>query len=417
MNFRENSLGLGIVTLFNNTPPQAARTQARVFESLASTLATSSANHLTPDPRVKVSVVLPTFNERENLTEAVAVVREALGTSPDWELIVVDDDSPDGTWKLAEQLARQDRRIKSYQRLGARGLSSAIVAGFGVAVGENLVVMDADLQHDATKIPELVAALETAPLALGTRYASGGGVGLWNPVRRTLSRLASLACNLALGIAVSDPMSGFFAVRREAFQQMSSRLNPRGYKLLMEILAIMGPSQVAEVPYVFAPRKNGHSKLSALVIGDFAFALIELLSRSVISPRFVKYALVGTSGILVFGLVEWSLVTLADSLSLGTIDTIALAVSVFSNYALNNFWTFRDRCHRSASQIIRGLALFGAVCAMGALISRAVGAYLTTPLDDTGWQALAVPLGFALATLWNYFLNHDLTWRGHALSA
>lgn len=417
MILRETPRGMGILSFFSTAPSPSMSGFVHATRRSKPTPVKRTPPPPATRPTIKISVVLPTFNERQNLIPAVAAVREALGSGEDWELIVVDDDSPDETWKQAEQLTVEDRRIRSYRRFGARGLSSAIVTGLGLAAGESLVVMDADLQHDATKIPALVAALDNAPLALGTRYAAGGSVGLWSPVRRALSRLASLACNLVLGIAVSDPMSGFFAIRRESFQQMSSRLNPRGYKLLMEMLAVMGPTEVAEVPYVFAPRQRGESKLSPVVLGDFAFALIELLTRSIISPRFVKYALVGTNGILVFGLAEWSLVTVATSLSFGRVDVIAWAVSMLSNYALNNLWTFRDRGHRSAPQIFRGVVLFGSVCAVGALINWSVSAGLAAPLGQMGWPALAAPAGFAIATLWNYFLNHDLTWRGHALAA
>lgn len=367
------------------------------------------------DCRVRVSLVVPTYNERESLPIFVAELRAVLGDKADWELIVVDDDSPDETWKVAEALAAVDRRIRVFRRLDCRGLSSAVVAGLSMAGGERVVVMDADLQHDMTQVPKLVAALANSPLAVGTRYARGGGVGGWGRGRVVISRLATVACNLVLGLEVSDPMSGFFAVRREEFNRISSRLNPRGYKILMELMAVMRPARVEEVPYVFAPRRCGESKLSARVAWEFGFALIELLTRSMVSPRFLKFALVGLSGVGVYALVRWALVSWFGQIDSGALTVIAVGISAMSNYIWNNAWTFRDRCHVSLPAVVRGVVLFGLVAGTGAMISRAVAGYLAGPMELLGWSLIAPAAGFAIATLWNYFLNHDLTWRGHAL--
>ena len=365
---------------------------------------------------MRVSVVVPTYNERESLPLLVNALRDVMGNETDWELIVVDDDSPDETWKVAEDMASKDRRIRIYRRLDCRGLSSAVVAGLSMAGGERVVVMDADLQHDVTRVPQLVAALDDTPLAAGTRYAPGGGVGGWGRGRVALSQAATVVCNLVLGLAVSDPMSGFFAVRREEFNRISSRLNPRGYKILMELMVVMRPARVEEIPYVFAPRVCGESKLSTRVVWDFGFALIELLTRSVVSPRFLKYGLVGLSGVGVYALTRSGLLSGFGQAEAGVITAAAVGVSAVSNYVLNNVWTFRDRRHVSLPAVVRGVMLFGLVSGTGALISRAVAGYLSGPAEGLGWGVLAPAMGFAIATLWNYFLNHDLTWRGHAVS-
>lgn len=377
----------------------------------------AAQSHGSLDFQVRISVVIPTYNERESLPMFVTALRDVLGNKTDWELIVVDDDSPDETWKVAEELAAEDRRIRIFRRLDCRGLSSAVVAGLSVAGGERVVVMDADLQHDVTRVPQLLAALDDAPLAVGTRYASGGGVGHWGRGRVVLSRAATVACNLVLGLSVSDPMSGFFAVRREEFNRISSQLNPRGYKILMELMAVMRPARVEEVPYVFAPRQCGESKLSARVAWEFGFALIELLTRSVVSPRFLKFALVGLSGVGVYSLARWMLLKGFGGIETSTLTIGAVGVSALSNYIWNNAWTFRDRRHVSLPAIVRGVVLFGLVAGTGAVISRAVATYFVGPADAMGFAILAPATGFAIATLWNYFLNHDLTWRGHALPA
>lgn len=361
--------------------------------------------------KVAISIILPTYNERENLPVVVAQVARALGAAGDWELVVVDDDSPDGTWQLAGQLAEVDPRIRVHRRQDRRGLSSAIVEGLSLARGERLVVMDADLQHDVAQVPALVAALDVAPVAIGTRYAGNGGVGEWSRGRTLLSRLATVACQVALGVAVSDPMSGFFAIRRETFRSIEPQLNPRGYKILMEILHLTRPAQTAEVPYVFAPRRAGESKLCGRVVWDFGYSLVELVVRSLFSPRFLKYALVGLSGIAVQGAARgWLWSELGPA---GWATELSIATAAVSNYAFNNVWTFRDRMHRGAVTLARGLALFLLVSGTGALINHAVGRYLQ---DATGLPLLVTAaVGLGVGTLWNFYLNLDLTWRGHAL--
>ena len=356
------------------------------------------------------TIVIPTYNERDSIPLAIVAVQRALAGRSDWEILVVDDDSPDRTWELVEQLSHADPRIRCYRRLDRKGLSSAIVDGLSLGLGERLLVMDADLQHDISKVPDLLAALADAPVSIGTRYAKGGDTGQWSKRRLALSKFATVACQAVLGIGASDPMSGFFAIRRHDFLEVAPRLNPRGYKILMEILYLMGRVKVAEVPYVFAPRQAGESKLSGQVVWDFALSLVELLTRQLISARFIKYAAVGLSGVAVqygafYGL--WRHVTTEEPALL-----LAIATAAFSNYLINNWWTFRDRVHTGVAELLRGAVLFLVISGTGALINMAVTWYLHDKHTLAEW--LAMGCGIAVATVWNYYLNLDLTWRGHA---
>ena len=355
-----------------------------------------------------VTVVLPTFNERDNVVAAVEAIRAAFATRRwEWEILVIDDDSPDRTWEVVERLG--DPRVRCYRRLDRKGLSSAIVDGLSLGRGERLVVADADLQHDLARIPDLVAALDRHSLAVGTRYAVGGGTDGLSPRRLRWSRMATVACQVALGIRCSDPMSGFFAIRRAAFKELAPRLNPRGYKLLMELLHALHPSSVAEVPYEFAPRRTGDSKLLPQVMWDFALSLLELFSRRLISARFVKYAAVGLSGVVVQYVTFYQLwrQVLADEVA----TAAAIGSAACSNYLVNNWWTFSDRRHRGG-EILRGLLLFCLISGAGAFINQAMTWYL----HDRHRIGLVFTMaaGIAVATVWNYFLNLDLTWRGHA---
>lgn len=353
------------------------------------------------------TVVVPTFNEAVNLPLVVEAVRQAFGARQDWEIVVVDDDSPDRTWEVAEALGQRDPRVRVYRRLDRRGLSSAIVDGLSQGAGERLCVIDADLQHDVSKIPELLATLTENDMAVATRYAAGGGTGDWSAKRRWMSRLATWACRALLGIRVSDPMSGFFAIRRDAFDRLAGKLDPRGYKILMELLHHHGPERVAEVPYTFSPRQHGESKLGTGVAADYAWSLLELATHRVLQARFLKYCLVGLSGV---GVQLGTLTLLLLVLDKHVAQALAIACAVLSNYLLNNRWTFHDRAHRTGGERARGLASFGAVSAVGALINYSIIFMLNERLS---WQLhLANLVGIAVATLWNYVLNVSLTWGG-----
>jgi dolichol-phosphate mannosyltransferase len=353
------------------------------------------------------TIVVPTYNEAESLPLVVAAVREALRGTASWEIVVVDDDSPDRTWEVAERLGREDERVRVHRRLDRRGLSSAIVDGLSQGAGERLCVIDADLQHDVTKIPALLEALDEHDIAVATRYAEGGSTGEWSAKRRWMSRLATRACRMLLGIRVSDPMSGFFAIRKEAFDALAGRLDPRGYKILMELLHLHGPERVAEVPYTFAPRRLGESKLGTGVAADYAWSLLELTTHRLLQARFVKYCLVGLSGV---GVQLGSLALLLLVLEKHVAQGLAIGCAVVTNYLLNNLWTFRDRPHRTASERVRGLVTFGAVAAVGALINYSV---IFTLDERMGWSLFAANLvGIGVATLWNYVLNVSLTWGG-----
>jgi dolichol-phosphate mannosyltransferase len=355
------------------------------------------------------SIILPTYNEAGSLPRAIEALRNALGHREDWEVIVVDDDSPDRTWELAQEYGRQDPRIRCYRRLDRRGLSSAIVDGLSLGTGERLLVMDADLQHDVSKVPDLLSALDEAAVSVGSRYMRGGGVGEWSKGRIFLSRVASYSAQLVLGLRSTDPMSGFFAVRREAFLEVAEQLNPRGYKLLMELLTLLRGRRVAEVPYVFSPRQIGESKLSGGVIWEFFLSLVELATRNLVSARFLKYAIVGLSGVGVQYASFYLLWSRFLSPEAGTFTAIATAA--VSNYVANNVWTFAERRHTSLRELARGFALFVAISACGAFINQSVTWYL----EHLGTMlSVGMVAGIVASTTWNYFLNLDLTWKGHA---
>jgi len=247
-------------------------------------------------------------------------------------------------------------------------------------------------------------------VAYASRFAEGASTEAWGrPDRVKASGLANRIARRVTGVQLSDPMSGFFAVRREAFLRVAPGLNPRGYKILMELLVLFRPQQAAEISYVFAPRRAGSSKLSSGVIIDFGLSLAELATRNLLSARLIKYALVGISGVAVqyaSMFLLWSQFLNPERATFAAIGTAAL-----SNYLANNSWTFAERRHTRLSDILRGLVTFLAISGCGAFINQSITWYLV----HLGLLLpIAMAVGIVLSSVWNYFLNLDLTWSGHA---
>ena len=245
---------------------------------------------------IAISVVVPTFNEADNVGTLVERLEEALAGRR-FEVLIVDDDSPDLTWQRVETLARTRPWLGCYRRIGTRGLSSAVIDGLVRVTGSALVVIDADLQHDPALVPLLAAQLDQAEVAVASRYTAGGETCGWSWMRLALSRGATLMARLVLGAPTSDPMSGCFAVRRSLIERIAQDLQPRGYKILMEILYRGGVRRVAEVPYRFGLRLHGDSKLTGSIAWDFLASMWDLRFGAVLPVRFLKYCVVGASGV------------------------------------------------------------------------------------------------------------------------
>lgn len=225
---------------------------------------------------MKLTIVSPTYNEADNLEPFVKELATVLQGS-DYEIVIVDDDSPDLTWKRAEELGQGHPQVRSLRRIRNRGLSSAVIEGFSVASGEMIACMDADLQHDPSILPLMVRELEKgADFAVGSRYVNGGGTGEWSWYRCFSSWTATQLARLLLHVSLKDPMSGFFLMRRSDFSKVLDRLDARGFKILLEIVSRLQPERIAEVPYTFRARQIGHSKLSGLVIWQYLLQLWKL---------------------------------------------------------------------------------------------------------------------------------------------
>ena len=371
---------------------------------------TSAAHTAIPHPVCDVSIVIPTYNESANLPILAERLAAALA-GRDWELVVVDDDSPDRTWEVAEHLSPH-YPVRAIRRIGRRGLSSAVVEGLHGAYGKKLVVMDADLQHDPTRVPALIDSLDNNQVAVGSRYVDQGSTGEWGGRRLAYSKFATMLCRLFLGIGVSDPMSGFFALRKDYFTAIAGALRPRGYKILMEILYRGKPERVEEVPIVFGKRLAGESKLGSIVAVDYVISLLEM--RVGIELRqFIRYAVVGLSGVVVNLAVLHGLKYFNQSMNENyslRASIIATIFAMISNYFLNNFWTFRDFRLTGRNQL-SGMIRFAGVSGTGALINISVTWFLQSVTNGGLPLTVATLIGIVISTVWNFELNSRVTWK------
>ena len=354
-----------------------------------------------------LTVVVPCFNERANVAPMVAALDRALAGIT-WEVVFVDDDSPDGTSAAARELARTDERVRCIRRIGRRGLSSAVIEGALSSSADYVAVIDGDLQHDETRLPVMLAAVAAgADMAVGSRHVEGGdSSGLSSPLRVGLSQTGIRAAQMLTGAKIGDPMSGYFLLRRDLFEKLASRLTGQGFKILLDLI-LASPSKlvVEEIPYKFRPRVAGESKLDALVLLQFAGMLIDKLLHGLVPLRFLSFALVGGFGVLV-NLVVLEVLRRAG-LHFGTAQTIGTVVAMIANFQLNNQLTYRAQ-RLKGKRAWGGLVLFLVVCSLGAIANIGIARALYAE-NESGLFAGAA--GAAIGVVWNYAVSATLVWR------
>jgi dolichol-phosphate mannosyltransferase len=356
----------------------------------------------------ELSVVVPTFNERDNIPLLVERLRAVLGDTA-WEVIFVDDDSPDGTADVAKRIGADDARVRCLRRIGRRGLSGACLEGMLASQARFVAVMDADLQHDEALLARMLAVLRggEAELAVGTRYAAGGSSDAFSARRLQISRFATQVARALLGVDLSDPMSGFFMLRREVLERLAPRLSTQGFKLLLDVVVTAGDTlRIAELPFEFRERQRGESKLDARVAFDFVGLVLAKATDDMVSLRFVFFSAVGLLGIAVHFSVLGAAIDLIG-LSFGWAQTLATLVAIASNFVLNNAFTYRDQ-RLTGRHFFTGLARFYLVSIIGAVSNVGVGNWLFTE-HQTWWVA---GLGGAIMGLvWNYVVASLVVWR------
>ncbi len=356
-----------------------------------------------------LSVIVPCFNERANVAPMIAMLAAALNGIA-WEVIYVDDNSPDGTAHAVRQIARTDSRVRCIRRIGRRGLASAVIEGALSSSSDYIAVIDGDLQHDETRLPLMLDALQAGhcDLVVASRHIEGGNnQGLAGQWRHLLSDGGIRLAQLFLPVRLTDPMSGFFMLPRSLFEDLAKDLNGQGFKILLDlVLSSPAPLRVTEIPAGFRERAAGQSKLDALVMVQFAGLLLDKVSGGLLPLRFFSFAVVGCLGVI----VHLTVLILLRNLTNGSFQveqSAATLVAMVFNFQLNNMITYRDQRLRGP-RLWRGLVLFMVVCGFGAVANIGIAQVLYE--QHTAWSA-AGAIGAIIGVVWNYAVSSTLVWR------
>jgi dolichol-phosphate mannosyltransferase len=354
-----------------------------------------------------LAVIIPTLNERDNVGPLLASLDHALA-GREWEAIFVDDGSTDGTPEEIEAVSRRRRDVRLIRRHGRRGLSTAILEGMMATTAPIVASIDADMQHDETILPRLHdAVLSGADIAVGTRYAHGGSTGAWEVSRARKSAIATRLAAMVTRTRVSDPMSGFFVVRREAVLAAVPHMSGVGFKMLLDLLASSPrPLAVAEVPYTFRPRQAGTSKLDSMVALEYVLLLIDKFTKGAIPARMILFLAVGAAGLIV-NLSALDILLNGFGASFRAAQTAAVALSILFNFSLNNLLTYNDRRLRGLAWL-RGLTTFTLVCGIGAIAQVGISEMV---YDERRIWWVGGLAGAAVGAVWNYAASSFVTWR------
>lgn len=356
---------------------------------------------------LELAVVVPVLNEAGNVHALLAALDRALGEVA-WEVLFVDDNSPDGTADIIRAIGRERRDVRVLQRVGRRGLASAVVEGMLASAAPVVAVIDGDMQHDPDLLPALYRAVASGghDLAVGSRYVAQGGVGDWDARRHAVSRGANWLARRLTGTDLADPMSGFFAVSRAALMGALPKLSGEGFKILLDIVASSPRAlRIVELPYVFRDRAAGVSKLDLMVAAEYGKLLADKALGHIVPVRLLLFGCVGALGVGVH------LGLLGALLAAGAAFVWAQAAAVLGamtfNFALNNVFTYADRRLRGR-KLLAGLLSFYAICSAGAVANVGVGSLIHG--NDHSWW-LAGMAGALIGSVWNFAATSVVTWR------
>jgi dolichol-phosphate mannosyltransferase len=360
-------------------------------------------------PGPELSVVIPTFKERENIAEVIKRLDASL-IGVCWEVIFVDDDSPDNTAEIVRELGQRDHRVRIVHRINRRGLSTGCVEGMLASTAPYLAVMDADLQHDERLLPEMLSTLkkETLDIVVGSRYVEGGSTAGWDTDRQLMSRFATKMASFFVKPNLKDPMSGFFLLRREVLQATVRSLSGIGFKILLDIFASAPHSlKFKELPYTFRPRHAGVSKLDSKVAWEYLMLIADKILGQYVPVRLISFIFVGGIGVFVHLIVLWLLFRKVG-IEFPAAQTAAAVVAMTANFFMNNVLTYRDRRLRGR-HLVRGLISFNLVCSVGTLSNVGIATYLFHE-NSADWLPSALA-GIVIGAVWNFAVTSIYTWN------
>jgi dolichol-phosphate mannosyltransferase len=357
----------------------------------------------------ELSIILPAYNEAKNIPLIVVKIAETMGETP-YEVIVVDDDSPDGTYSVTRQIARDMPNVRCVRRIGRRGLSGACIEGMMAASAPVVAVMDADMQHDETRLPVMLGEIRKgADLVVGSRYVDGGNAtsGFRKKTRAKGSELATSLANRITGEYTTDPMSGFFMMTRDLADRVAPVISRDGFKILFDIVSRFGANlKIAEVPFQFRERIEGESKLGFLVTLQFLGLLVSRYTGGFIPVKFLLYGLVGFSGLFVHMATLFALNGIVG-VTFATSQFVATFAAMTSNFIFNNEVTYAHR-KLKGPRFFTGLLTFYIVCGIGALANVSIA----VRLFEWDWSAsVAGFTGALMSAVFNYAVTKLVTWR------
>ena len=349
-----------------------------------------------------LSIIIPTFNEREAIIPTISSVLKVIPKDTKFEIIVADDDSPDRTWDVVNKKFANQKNIWALRRTKNKGLSPAVIDGFTHAKGDYLLVMDADGQHDQTKIPKMLKAIKNNDIVIGSRFVKGGSVKGWSKKRIFISKTAALMAKPLLYSSVKDPMSGFFMIQKKSFNRIKNKINPLGYKIMLEILFALPKARIHEVGYQFGLREQGESKLTSKVMIEYIRMLIKQGLKKY--NKFIKFCFVGASGVVVNMGLLYVLTEYVGWFYLAS-SAVAIETSIITNFLLNNWWTWKKK----AKGFFLRLVKFNIVSLVALVINMGILLFFTEIVGM--WYILSNLIGIAVATLANFFLNDKWTFK------
>jgi dolichol-phosphate mannosyltransferase len=359
-------------------------------------------------PSIELAIVIPTFKERENIEPILDLMEKAL-PGIEYEVVFVDDDSPDGTAAAIREIAISNPRVRVLQRIGRRGLSSACLEGMMATPAPYIAVMDGDLQHDEGILPAMLHKLKEKDLDLvvATRNSDVGSMGEFAPRRVRLSHLGRRLSHLVSKADLTDPMSGFFIVNRKFLEEVAHASSGVGFKILLDLVSSSKrPVRFSEVPYTFRRRVHGESKLDVLAGIEYIQLLLDKAVGNWVSPRFLMFGMVGACGVLIFAATLKAMLSIAQTSFLVAQAAASLLAMTF-NFFANNLFTYRDRRLRGIA-LIRGFVTFCAACFIGLMVNIRVAEYLRELNFE--WY-LAGGIGLVIGSVWNYGVTSIITWR------
>lgn len=360
-------------------------------------------------PSLRFSIIIPAYNERDNIPLVVERLEKLL-LGENWEIVFVDDDSKDGSLQVLMDLARSNPRVRFIRRIGRRGLASACLEGMASSCADVFAVMDCDLQHDETILPAMLRAFEEDPkleLAVGSRYTGqGGGTGEWSKARVFVSRFATRLGSVVRKTPLTDPMSGFFAIRREIFEETVRKMTGKGFKILLDIVLSAGRQlRVREFAYEFRTRQHGESKLDIVVAFEYLYLLADKMFGRFVPIGFVLYVLAGLSGLLLH-LAVLAILYRGGGLEFVTSQMTATLAAMISNFLVNNSVTFRQQ-RLKGGVLVPGLAAYMLICGLGAIVNVESADFLYQR-GIPWWFAGAA--GAMAGAVWNYAVSTQIVW-------